>query len=168
MASLLQIWTIMKRTLIFVILTAITALGAIAQAPAPDGPELTRMLNDFLAAASRNDAAAHDRFWAEDLIYTRGAGVRVGKAEIMKSVRSSRPVKQGDQPPALFSAEDVRVQQYGNVAVVAFRLVARTVRDGKPIVANYFNTDVFVKRDSKWQVVSHQVTPVPEPKPTEK
>ena len=158
----------MKRILFLLLLVLASSYPSIAQSPAPDGPELTRMLHDFLAAASRNDAAGHDRFWAEDLIYTRGAGVRVGKADIMKSVRSSRPIKPGDQPPAVFTAEDVRVQQYGNVAVVAFRLVAKTSRDGKPVVANYFNTDVFVKRDSKWQVVSHQVTPIPEPKSTEK
>jgi ketosteroid isomerase-like protein len=86
----------------------------------------------------------------------------------MKSVRSSTPIKPGEQPAAVFAAEDVRIQQYGSVAVVAYRLVAKTSRDGKPVVANYFNTNVFVKRDSKWQVVSHQVTPIPEPKPSEK
>lgn len=157
------------KKLLFLLL-AVLAIPSIskAQTSAPDGPELTRLLSEFLAAASRNDAAAHDRFWAEDLIYTRGAGVRIGKADIMKSVRSSPPVKPGEQPPAVFTAEDILVQQYGKVAVVAFRLVAKTERDGKPVVANYFNTDVFVKRDSKWQVVSHQVTPIPESKPTEK
>lgn len=158
----------MKHLLFLILIVLALPSLAIAQSNAPDGPELTRLLNDFLAAASRNDAAAHERFWAEDLIYTRGAGVRVGKADIMKSVRSSTPVKAGEQPPAVFTAEDIRVQQYGNVAVVAFRLVAKTEKDGKPIVSNYFNTDVFVKRDGKWQVVSHQVTPIPEPKPTEK
>jgi ketosteroid isomerase-like protein len=158
----------MNRIPFLLIVLLVSALSAAAQNPAPDAAELTRQLNEFLAAASRNDAAAHERFWAEDLIYTRGAGVRVGKADIMKSVRSSTPVKAGEQPPAVFSADDIRVQQYGNVAVVAFRLVAKTERDGKPVTAYYFNTDVFVKRDGKWQVVSHQVTPIPEPKPAEK
>ena len=158
----------MNRIAFLLIFVLAATFASNAQSPAPDGPELTRMLHDFLAAASRNDAVAHERFWANDLIYTRGAGVRVGKPDIMKSVRSATPVKAGEQPPAVFTAEDVRVQQYGNVAVVAFRLVAKTEKDGKPVVSNYFNTDVFVKRDSKWQVVSHQVTPFPEPKPAEK
>ena len=35
-----------------------------------DEEVLTGMLNEFLAGASINDAAAHDRFWAEDLVYT--------------------------------------------------------------------------------------------------
>jgi ketosteroid isomerase-like protein len=158
----------MKNILLSLILVVGTAFTSNAQTVATDGPELTRMLNDFLAGASRNDATAHERFWADDLIYTRGAGVRVGKADIMKSVRTSTPVKAGEQPPAVFTAEEVRVQQYGNTAVVAYRLVAKTERDGKPVITNYLNTDVFVKRDAKWQVVSHQVTPIPEPKQSEK
>ena len=158
----------MKHLLLLLLITLAGPLFATAQGGAPDAPELTRLLNEFLSGASRNDAAAHDRFWAEDLIYTRGAGVRVGKADIMKSVRSSAPVKPGEVPAAIFTAEDIRIQQYGNVAVVAYRLAGKTEKDGKAVIANYFNTDVFVKRGSKWQVVSHQVTPIPEPKPVEK
>jgi ketosteroid isomerase-like protein len=158
----------MKRILFVLTLLLSGVLSADAQNAAPDAPELTRMLNDFLAGASRNDVAAHDRFWAEDLIYTRGAGVRIGKDELMKGVRSSTPVKAGEQPSALFSAEDVRIQQFGNVAVVAYRLVGKTEKDGKTVIAKFLNTDVFVKRDSRWQVVSHQVTPIPEPKQPEK
>src|SRR5712692_8647767 len=55
----------------------------------PAAAELTKLLEDFLAGASRNDAAMHDRFWAEDLIYTGSAGRRVGKADILKDVRSA-------------------------------------------------------------------------------
>jgi len=45
--------------------------GAVAAQTAPDAAELAKLLNDFLAGASRNDAAIHERFWADDLIYTR-------------------------------------------------------------------------------------------------
>jgi hypothetical protein len=47
-----------------------TALGQAA----PDAAELTRLLDEFLAGASRNDAAVHDRFWGEPLVYTGSAG----------------------------------------------------------------------------------------------
>ncbi|HEY2799027.1 MAG TPA: hypothetical protein VGI85_00400, partial [Chthoniobacterales bacterium] len=45
-----------------------------ATSPAPDAAELTKLLKDFLAGASRNDVAMHDRFWADDLIYTGSSG----------------------------------------------------------------------------------------------
>src|SRR5512141_124326 len=76
---------------------------------APDAPALTTLLRAFLDGASRNDAAAHDRFWADDLIYTGSGGRRIGKADIMKDVRESPAPKPGEPQP-VFTAEDVRVQ----------------------------------------------------------
>jgi ketosteroid isomerase-like protein len=138
------------------------ALGATAQRPAtaPDADELTKLLNEFLAGASRNDAAIHDRFWADDVIYTGSAGRRRGKAEIMKDVRSATPPKPGD-PTTVFSAEDVRIQQYGDTAILAFRLVGTTVKDSKTEVMKYLNSGTFVKRNGRWQVVNWQSTRMP-------
>ena len=127
---------------------------------APDAGELTRLLKEFLDGASRNDAATHDRFWADDLIYTGSSGRRIGKADIMREVRSSPAPKPGD-PTATYSAEDIRIQQYGDTAIVAFRLIARTEKEGKGEVANYLNTGTFLRRNGKWQVVSWQGTKMP-------
>ena len=146
----------MKRLFSFVILTLAAALIVQAQT-APDAAELTKLLNDFLAGASRNDAAMHDRFWADDVIYTGSAGRRRGKAEIMKDVRSAPAPKPGDAKTT-YTAEDVRIQQYGNTAIVAFRLVGTTEKDGKTEVAKYLNSGTFLKRKSKWQVVNWQAT----------
>jgi len=129
---------------------------------APAAAELTKLLEDFLAGASRNDAAMHDRFWAEDLIYTSSAGRRVGKADILNDVRSALAPRPGD-PNTTFTAADVRIQQYGNTAIVAFRLVGTTEQDGKTDVANYLNTGTFLKRGGRWQVVSWQATRLPRP-----
>ena len=133
--------------------------SALAQT-APDAAELTKLLNDFLAGASRNDAAVHDRFWAEDLIYTRSAGRRVNKAEVMHDVRNAPAPKPGD-PKTVYTAEDIRIQQYGDTAVVAFRLVATTDTGGTKQVANLLNSGTFVKRSGKWQVVNWQSTRMP-------
>lgn len=146
----------MKRLFSFVMLTVAAALTAQAQT-APDAAELTKLLNDFLAGASRNDVAMHDRFWAEDVIYTGSAGRRRGKAEIMKDVRSAPAPKPGDAKTT-YTAEDVRIQQYGNTAIVAFRLVGTTEKDGKTEVAKYLNSGTFLKRKGKWQVVNWQAT----------
>ena len=78
----------MKRLIAACLLICGFAIATVAQG-APDAAELTKMLNDFLAGASKNDAAAHDRFWADDLIYTRSTGVRTTKAEIMKGLQSA-------------------------------------------------------------------------------
>lgn len=137
------------------------SIKVVAQSPAPDAAELTKLLNDFLAGASRSDAQIHDVFWADDLIYTRSAGARVNKAEVMRSVRSA-PAPKPTDPKTIYTAEDIRIQQYGTTAIVAFRLVATTEKDGTTQVANLLNSGTFLKRNGKWQVVNWQSTRMPQ------
>jgi len=127
---------------------------------APDAAELTKLLNDFLAGASRNDPAVHERFWADDLIYTRSAGRRVTKADIMRDLREA-PAPKPDDPKTVYTAEDIRIQQYGNTAIVAFRLVATTEVEGTKQVQNLLNSGTLLKRNGKWQVVNWQSTRMP-------
>jgi hypothetical protein len=129
---------------------------------AKDGPELTRLLNEFLAGASRNNAAVHDRFWAEELVYTSSSGRRLGKAGILRDVRSAPPPVLGG-PATTYGAEDICIQEYGDTAIVAFRLVGTTEREGKIDVANYLNTGTFLKRNGRWRVVAWQATRMPRP-----
>ena len=140
-----------------------------ATSPAPDGGELTKLLRDFLAGASANDAAMHDRFWADDLVYTGSSGRRVGKAEIMRDVREEgeKPAEPGAET-AVYTAEDIRIQQYGDTAIVVFRLVGTTTKDGKTEIANYLNSGTFLKRAGKWQVVNWQATKMPAPDESKK
>src|ERR1043165_1747075 len=111
----------MKRIFLLAILVFSFVVPVPAQR-APAAAELTKLLNDFLAGASRNDAAMHDRFWADDLIYTGSSGRRIGKADIMRDVREEADEPDKDES-ATYSAEDIRIQQYGTTAIVAFRLV---------------------------------------------
>jgi ketosteroid isomerase-like protein len=77
-------------------------------------------------------------------------------------MRSAPAPKPGD-PTTTYGAEDIRIQQYGDTAIVAFRLVGKTEKDGKSVVTNYLNTGTFLKRNGKWQVVSWQATKMPRP-----
>lgn len=139
------------------------SLGATQPAlGSPDAAVLTALLNDFLAGASRNDAAVHDRFWADDLIYTGSSGRRIGKADILKDVRSA-PAPKPEDPKTVYGAEDIRIQQYGTSAMVAFRLVATTVTPESTQVARYYNTGFFLKRHGEWRAVGWQATKIPSP-----
>ncbi len=149
----------MKRFLLAITTALLAASGLHAQT-APDTAELTKLLKDFLAGASRNDAAMHDRFWAEDLIYTGSSGRRIGKADLMKNVREEGAPK-ANEPATVYSAEDIRIQQYGETAIVAFRLVGTTEKDGAKEVKNYLNSGTFLKRKGEWQAVNWQATVLP-------
>ena len=150
----------MKRLLLSALLS-LSLLGRVHAQTAPDAAELTKLLQDFLAGAGRNDASVHERFWADDLIYTASAGRRMGKADILKEVRAEGPPKAGAES-TVFTAEDIRIQQYGDTAIIAFRLVGTTEKNGKKTVKNYLNTGTFLKRNGKWQAVAWQATVMPQ------
>ncbi len=156
----------MKRLCVACLVILVSSLAAVAQT-APDAAELTKMLNEFLAGAGKSDPAVHERFWADDLIYTRSAGVRTNKAEIMNGLKTAAAPKP-DDPVTVYSAEDIVIHQYGarnEMAIVAFRLVITTSnKDGTKKVGSNLNTGVFIKRKGIWQVVAWQSTVVPEPK----
>lgn len=127
--------------------------------PASDVEELTAMLHAFLDAA--DEESAHERFWADDLVYTSSEGSRFGKAEIMAGFGEAEPA---DESPAIsYTGVDVNVRVYGDTAVVTFKLIGSPA-DGSDQLG-YFNTGTFLKRHGTWQVVAWQATKIP---PSEK
>jgi ketosteroid isomerase-like protein len=102
-----------------------------------------------------------DKFFAEDVIYTRSTGAVITKADIMGSLGKASVAT---SEKTSYSAEDITVRTYGGTAVVAFRLVGRTEeKDGTVETTNYRNTGTFLKRDGRWQVVAWQATKIAEP-----
>jgi ketosteroid isomerase-like protein len=148
----LAAWTIIALQL------GIAGIAGAAE-PAPDAVELKALLDDFLDGASRNDVAVHDRFWADELIYTRSVGVRTDKAEILAGLKAGPDPA---EPPTTYSAQDIRIRQFGDTAIVAFRLVGE-VGGEKPETQQYLNTGTFLKRNGEWRAVAWQATRIPEP-----
>jgi hypothetical protein len=131
----------------------------VASASAAEGgdpvAEITRLLEWFLAPENNPRAATHQRFWADDLVYTSSAGVVRTKAEIMAGFT-------GDPPPAdqtSWSAEDVLVRPYGDAAALTFRLVGRAA-DGSTM--QYRNSAMLLMRGGEWRAVTWQATRVSE------
>ncbi len=78
----------------------------------------------------------------------------------MKDVRSA-PAPAPSDPRTVYAAEDVRIQQYGSSALVAFRLVATTTHGDSTTVSHYLNSGMFLERRGRWQAVGWQSTKVP-------
>lgn len=129
---------------------------------ASDVEELTSMLHEFLA--NSGNRAAHERFWADDLVYSSSAGLRFGKADILAGFDTADDAAEADDtPPAMsYSGEEVDVRLYGDTAVVAFKLVGTpTNEEAGTDVLYYYNTGTFLKRDGVWKVVAWQATKIP-------
>jgi ketosteroid isomerase-like protein len=140
---------------------------ATGKVPSPEQTraDITALLNDFLKPGNNDQAEWHERFWAEDLVYTSSAGIVKTKAEIRQSFKDvAKPTAEkanpNIKPPAastVFSAEDILVRPYGEMAALTFRLAAKE-GDGK--VSHYRNSGTFLYRGGKWQVVTWQATKV--------
>ncbi len=143
----------MKRIVRYAMLAFVFLAGS---AQAGDADEILGLLDDFLANAGAK--SAHERFWAEDLVYTSSRGTRTTRAAILASFDDAPP-EQEDAPAPVYSADEVQLKWYGDTAVVAFKLVATPPNDGP--VDYYFNTGTFVKRDGEWRVVAWQATKIP-------
>jgi Domain of unknown function (DUF4440) len=120
--------------------------------------ELVRMVRDFLAAVPKGERQVFDSFFADDVIYTRSAGVTVDKAEILRNI----DVRAANEPGATYEADNFLVHTYGEMAIVNFRLVQHNNRAGKQETNFFRNTGTFLKRNGKWQVVAWQATRVPD------
>jgi Domain of unknown function (DUF4440) len=155
----------MKALTLFVFLVSTILVladpSASPSAAAPDADALKQLLKEFLDGAGRNNVSVHERFWADELIYTRSAGQRISKADILRDTKAEAVSPKKEEGGTTYGAEDIRVLQYGDTAVVAFRLVATTKKESATEVTNYFNTGTFVKRDNKWQAVAWQATKIP-------
>ena len=130
-------------------------LGSTAVAQ-DDAEALTAQLQHFLANADKREV--HEDFWADDLVYSSSAGLRFGKADIMQGFENADTG--GEETPAVvYSGEDIDVRLYGDMAVVAFKLVG-TPTDGSEKLY-YYKTGTFAKRGGAWRVVAWQATRIP-------
>jgi len=112
--------------------------------------QIEQLVRRFLADVPKNDPKVFQEFFADDVIYTRAAGVTVRKADILKNIG----VRAANEPGATYEADDVTVHPYGEMAVINFRLVQHNGTE-----TNYFrNTGTFLKRNGKWQAVAWQAT----------
>jgi len=123
----------------------------------PVAHEIHDLLDAFLAGASTNDIETHDRFWAEDLVYTSSSGERFGKSEIMDNL-AGPPTDNESQP--VYSSENVDIRVFGDIAVVTFRLVAADLAEDTG--TEFFNTGVLERRDGQWKAFTWQATRIPE------
>ena len=98
----------------------------------------------------------HDRFWAEDLVYTGSDGQRRGKPETMAGLAAAPPADVENLPT--YHGEEVNIRVFDELAVVTFRLVAE-MPDGA--TREYFNTGVLARRDGKWKAFTWQATQIP-------
>ena len=126
-----------------------------ADTHAADREQIIQLERDWTRAFVTNDVAANDRVVADDYLGTEPSGKRITKADL------SADLKSGAVPLASnhLNEDDLTIRFYGETAVVNGSESWKQ-KDGKS--GRYIWTDIFVKRNGKWQIVASQDLEVPD------
>jgi len=106
------------------------------------------------AADLRADAAALDTLLADDVVYVRSSGAVDTKAQYIRSLGASGPYALDSLVPG-----DLSVRVYGQAAVVTGRLLVKLRAQPAPYALRF--TDVWERRNGRWQLVVFQATRLP-------
>jgi uncharacterized protein (TIGR02246 family) len=118
-----------------------------------DEQAIYQLERDWGAAGIKNDAKTIERFLADEFI-SNWNGKVTNKRQALAEVTSN--------PAKIESAvgEDMRVAVFGNIAVVHGLYIEKSTTQGKDTSGQYRFTEVYTKRDSRWQCVTQYGTKV--------
>ena len=115
---------------------------------------IMQLERDWAKALVAGDTATIERITASDWMMTDPGGNRSARAESLAELRSGALKFESTIPL------DMEVKVYGDTAIVNGRSRDKGTYKGQDISGEYRFTDVFVKRDGRWQAVSSVVTRV--------
>lgn len=157
----------MKRTLIItgaVLAIAVTTLAFMRnQMAAQSGnaeQEVKALIREWDDAFKQRDPATLDRILADDFVLTDASGAVLNKMEYLSSIVKAPDMSHIPQPSSV--SDDVAVRVFGDAAVVTGHSTVKGRPRGKGqfLSGQYRFTDVFVKRQGRWQAVATQGTSI--------
>ena len=114
--------------------------------------ELLELEKAFAEAMVENDPEAIARFVADDWIIIGPDG------EIVDRARFFEVIKSGALTHDMMESDDFRIRVYGDGAVVTALTRTKGTFMGQDFSTQERATDVFVKRDGRWQCVLTHLT----------
>ena len=114
--------------------------------------ELLNWEKDFAKAVVSNDADAIGKFLADDWVIIDPDGGFIDRARFLGVIKS------GMLTHDLMESEDAKVRVYGDSAVLSALTKTKAKFAGQEFTTQERATDIFVKRDGRWQCVFSQLT----------
>ncbi len=114
--------------------------------------EILEVESKFGEAMIQNDAEAIGRILSDDWIIIDPDGGVIDKSRFLDVIKS------GALKHEAMDSEDIRVRTYPNTATVTAVTHTRTKYLGKEFTTHERATDVFVKKDERWQCVLTHLT----------
>jgi len=128
--------------------------AALQSAPGGEVAEFRQIEQNLAAAYLRGDRAFVDALLTDDWTSTDYRGRIWTKASVLAMFN-------GQRPPMTKAEIDVdRVRLLGDVAIVTGRSVSAGEVDGRAVSITQRYTDIYVRRDGRWRVVTSHGTQV--------
>jgi hypothetical protein len=121
---------------------------------AQDGADDLRAIErERLRSLVDGDIETARRLHADDFQLVNPAGVTQSKAEYLGEIAS------GKLDYLIWEPETIEVRTYGEAAVIRYRAQAQAITAGrKTQLLRFWHTDVYEKRNGRWQAVWSQAT----------
>lgn len=119
---------------------------------------LIKLEREWAEALVKADTATLDRLMADDWSMTTWDG------QIRTKAQSIEEVKSGVVKFEAANVDNLKVRTFGDVAVVTLGQTEQGKNKGKDSSGRFRYTDVWVKRNGRWQAVATHGTKVEQPK----
>ena len=149
-----------SRSISLFIFVFLLSTGAYSQTALPEQVKLMDR-QWIIEAYSSRDLADFDRIVADDFLITGGNGKVQTKAEKRANVKGDyTDPSTAASPDYIFRIEPAshQVRVFDKTAVSNGYITEKYVWKGTPINSRVYFTNVYVKRNGKWQVVAAQFT----------
>ena len=104
-------------------------------------------------AIQQNDADTLDRIYAPDFAYVNQYGILIPRDQVLAGFRTAK-----SKFLAPMKHDDILIRVYGDTVVLTGRSVGTFNFNGKISEGPRRFTNVYVKKDGRWQLVAHQST----------
>ncbi len=146
----------------FAVIVLVPLSFALAQKPvlAPDEnllheQEIRKLLDVFAQAFAQVDTAILRNLIADDYVHTNLTGEVLNKAQWLERAKMRRAdLSAGKFRIDHYSYDDVRIRIYRNTALVTGQATTLGFQEGKEFKSNLRFTNVWVKREVRWQRVA--------------
>lgn len=123
--------------------------------------EIRKLEEDLTQTEMSLDVSGLDRIYADDIMVTAPVGICVDKPAVMTEVRQAAE----KAVVGRYDKEDLRVRAYGDTAVSSYRMTAEATFEGTDIKRQLCITNVWMKRNERWQIVARHTASLPQDTP---
>jgi ketosteroid isomerase-like protein len=113
--------------------------------------ELVDLSHELVRAVQAHDRARLEELLAEEFTLDGAAG-RLDREALLEAAGGAYEIDD-------FSYEEISPDVYGNTAVVVSRYRQSASLEGRDVSMGLRVTDVWVRRDGRWQIVRRHATP---------